>query len=272
MISHFLLVGGVAVLSFALRSFPMPLLQRMGTIGIFVTSFLAGWLIGGELWIGGLFAASWLLLPWLEILTNVRRLRLPIERSLQHRTPPARSIFPGFSELTGEVEGQGFEYVEDTGWNHDDHIHFFRLFYDEGKRTQAAICLVEQGDLAFYYISLTSRNAKGEVFMTWNYPFSYGLQVPPKLHLNRVQGEVPFSELWERHEAYLGLQNLTVGELAEQPAAAFSDNLQSDMRDQIFHNLDRGLLVKDGEKLIRYTVRGMFFLWFQFLRDLVRLS
>ena len=73
-ISHLLLVLGAAVLSAALRSFQNPLLFRLGTLGIVATSFLAGWLLGGSVGLGAVLAASWLFLPWLEILTKVRRL------------------------------------------------------------------------------------------------------------------------------------------------------------------------------------------------------
>ncbi|HEY5791924.1 MAG TPA: hypothetical protein VIS74_01415 [Chthoniobacterales bacterium] len=272
MTSHLLLVAGMGVLSFALRSFQFPLLHRMGTAGIFLTSFLAGWLLGGALWIGVVFAAFWLLLPWLEILTHVRRLRLPIERALQSRTPPPRNTFPGFTEFSDEAEQLGFEYAEDAGWTYNDHAHFFRLFYHAEKRIQAAICLVEQGDLAFYYLSLTTRGVDERVFVTWNYPFSYGLQLPPKIRLNRLQGEVSFEQLLERHESFLTAQKLPLEMIAEQPAGSFRRKIQGDLHDQIIHNLNRGLLVRDGEKLIRYTLRGMFFLWLQFLRDLVRFS
>jgi len=272
MMSAFLVVAGVGVFSFALRSFRHPTLHRLGTLGIFITSFLAGWLIGGELWLGAAFAVSWLLLPWLEILTHVRRMRLPLERSLAARTPPARSVFPGFAEFSEEAEEVGFEYVQDTGWDHEDHTHFFRLFYDADKRVQAAICLVEQGDLAFYYLALTSRGQDGRVWMTWNYPFSYGLKLPPRIQLNRVQGEADFQKLLERHEAFLAAHQITPEQIAPQPVDAICESLERDLRDQIFHNIDRGLLVRDGETLIRYSTRGLFFLWFQFLRDFVRLS
>ena len=78
MISDILLVVGVGVLSAGLRSFGHPVLFRVGTIGMVLTSFLAGWLIGGSLALGFAFAATWFLLPWLEILTRIRRMRLPI--------------------------------------------------------------------------------------------------------------------------------------------------------------------------------------------------
>ena len=96
-ISHLLLILGAAVLSAALRSFQNPMLFRLGTLGIVATSFLAGWLLGGSLVLGVVLAASWLLLPWLEILTKVRRLRLPIDRRLEPRTPTHPQFVSGLS-------------------------------------------------------------------------------------------------------------------------------------------------------------------------------
>ena len=129
-ISHLLFVLGAAALSAALRSFEHRLLFRLGTLGIVVTSFLAGWLLGGSVALGAALAASWLFLPWLEILTRVRRMRIPIERRLGPRTPPSRNSFPGFQEMTEEVEEQGFEHLEDVGWDYEDNRHFYRVFRD----------------------------------------------------------------------------------------------------------------------------------------------
>lgn len=272
MISNFLLVLGVAILSAALRSFRQPWLFRLGTLGIAATSFLAGWLLGGSPWLGAIFAVSWLFLPWLEILTRVRQLRLPAERILAPRTPPSRNAFPGFAELTDEVEAEGFEHLEDTGWEYDDNRQFFRVFFHEQKRIQTCICLVEQGGMAFFYISLTSRAADQRIFMTWNYPFSYGLQLPPRLHIRRFSGASPFSNLLAAHEEFLRRSGVAPAELIDQSGEEVLQAMQTDLRSQISHNLDIGLLKRDGERFIRYTIRGMFFLWFQFLRDLVRFS
>jgi len=272
MIFNILMVTGVAVLSMALRSFRHPWPHRAGTVGIFATSFLAGWLIGGHIWLGVLFVCSWLMLPWLEILTRVRALRLPIDRSLEPRTPPTRNTFPNFGELTSEVEQDGFEFVEDTGWEYGDQRQFFRLFYSESRRAQACICLVEQNDLAFFYISLTSVDPDGLHLTTWNYPFSYGLKLSPKVKFHRVGGDVPFASLLEAHVLFLKEQGLTLEGCREQDPSAFAKQIEQEMREQILHNLDRGLLVREGQEFIRYSVRGWFYLWLQFLRDLVRLS
>jgi len=272
MISDLLLVLGVAVLSAAFRSFQHPLLFRIGTLGIGATSFLAGWLLGDSIWLGAALAASWLFLPWLEILTRVRRMRLPLERTLQPSTPPNRNSFPGFAGMTEEIEVQGFEHVEDIGWNYEDNRHFYRVFNHPQRKTQASVCLSEQQGFAFYYLTLTSRTADGQVFMTWNYPFSYGLKLPPHLRVRRFANAGPFSEMLASHEGLLKSNSVNTAQLLDQNPEEIVHTMQVEMRTQIAHNIAIGLLKPDGEKLIRYTTRGMFFLWFQFLRDLVRIS
>lgn len=272
MISNILIILGVAVLCIALRCFRHPIAFRLSTVGIVVTLFLLGWLLGGSLAAGFVCAASWLFLPWLEILTRVRRLRLPVERTLVPRTPPTRNVFPGFSEITEEVEAEGFEYVEDTGWDYEDNRQFYRLFCHPRAHTEAAICLVEQNEFAFYYLMLTTRASDGRVFMTWNYPFSYGLSPAPRLKLNRISGELSFAEIAKKHEEFLTSNHLSGCQIPSVSPKAIRDELQNDLRAQIMHNIDKGLLKRDDHNLIRYSVRGMFYLWFQFLRDIVRIS
>jgi hypothetical protein len=270
MISNLLLVLGIGVLSAALRTVPHPLFLRLSTLGVVATSFLAGWLLGGSVWLGVALALSWLFLPWLEILTRVRRMRLPIDRRLEPRTPPGRGTFPGFIEVTDAIEGDGFEHVGDIGWEFEDTRHFYRISADTSRRLQAGICLVEQNDIAFYYLTVTSRAADGRIFITWNYPFSYGLKIQPRVKMNRVAGHLSFSEMVAAHQEFLAAEGVSAGACVNQTAEETVAAMQTEMRMQITHNIDAGLLKRDGEHFIRYTARGMFFLWVQFLRDLVR--
>jgi len=273
LLSNILFVVGMAILCWALRSCHHPLLHRTGTLGIFVTSFLAGWLLGGEIWLGVAFAASWLFLPWVEILTRIRTLRLPAERNLRPSAPPSSYSFPGLEDLTEEVEENGFEYVEDASWEHDGLKHFYRLFYHSSLHLQAAICLVEQNDFGFFYISLTSRSSDSDSqFMTWNYPFSYGMKLPPSWKVQRLQGEILFSEMVATHREFLLGKGLTPEGMASQCTQTMCEEIRRSVEQQINHNIEAGLLLRDPDNFIRYSVRGMFFLWFQFLRDLVRLS
>lgn len=272
MLSNFLIVAAVAVLSVALRTYHTPMIRRVGTLGVFVTSFLAGWLIGGHLLLGVAFASTWLLLPWLEILTRVRKLRLPLERNLEPAQQPSREDFPNLRELTEEIEAAGFESVDDLGWTYESQRQFYRLFYQPASNTEAALCFVEQDGLAFYYMSVTSRSSAGQVYLTWTYPFSYGLRLLPSLHLHRVEPSSSFCEMLAGHRYQLDLRHVGLDAVLPQTPDSMREHIEDDLRRQISHNLDLGLLAKVGEDRIRYSARGMLFLWVQFLRDLVRLS
>ena len=147
-------------------------------------------------WVWGLVAAlGWLFLPWLEILTRIRALRLPKEKQLRPKSPPSSDTFPALSEITREIEDEGFVYVSDAGWDWEDYRQFFRLFYREEDRAQAAICLNEQRDFSFYYLRISSRTKDGTVWTTWNYPLSYGLKLSPAFRINRQRPDRSFWQL-----------------------------------------------------------------------------
>ena len=94
MLFGFLLTLGVAVLSVALRSFQSSFSQKAGALGILIASFLLVYFVTGN-WVLGLVGAlSWLFLPWLEILTRIRALRLPKEKRLRPKSPPSPDLFP----------------------------------------------------------------------------------------------------------------------------------------------------------------------------------
>ena len=84
---------GVVVLSVALRSYQSSFAQKTGAIGILAATFLGVYFATGS-WVFGLIATvSWLFLPWLEILTRIRALRLPREKALRPKTR-RRKFFP----------------------------------------------------------------------------------------------------------------------------------------------------------------------------------
>jgi hypothetical protein len=272
MLPHLLLIAGVAVLSAACRSFAHPALQKLGAIGILATSYLIGWLATGSPMVGAICAGSWLLLPWLEILTRIRKLRLPVEKNLRHRSPPSRESFPSLQELTEEIEEETFEHVEDAGWDWEDYQQFFRLFYRGGERTQATICLIDQNNIAFYYLSLSSRAKNGTIWTTWNYPFSYSLKLAPGWRVNRLRSDQSFLEMHESHKYWLQKNQVVLDDLEALEPDNIPQEIQRDLRAQVTHNLAKGVLKKTSGGQICYSWRGMLYIWFQFLRDLVRLS
>jgi hypothetical protein len=74
------------------------------------------------------------------------------------------------------------------------------------------------------------------------------------------------------HRLFLDREHIAVDAIVPQEPEQLGEQLEADMRRQIAHNLRSGVLKRDGEKMIRYSARGLLFLWLQFLRDLIRLS
>ena len=270
--SHLLLILGVAALSMSLRSFSSVLLQKLGTLGILATSFLIGWLFTGYWPVGVALASTWVMLPWLEILTRVRKLTLPVEKSLRPKTPPNPQVFPALDELTIEIEGEKFEHIDDVGWDWEDAQQFLRLFYKTEERSQAALCLIDQQEVAFFYISVSSRAKDGRIWTTWNYPFSYSLKLAPECRVNRLPGDRTFLELHESHRDFLRMNGIIVEDLEPLDAELIQAGIAHDLSAQISHNLAAGVLKKNAAGEVRYSWRGLFYIWFQFLRDFVRLS
>lgn len=272
MLFNFLFILGLLALSMALYSFEGLLFQKLGALGILGTSFAAGYLLSGRWELGVLCAGLWLLLPWLEILTRTRQLRLPSEKRLRQKSPPSEEDFPALDELTLEIEEEKFEQLENVGWNWEDHHQFFRIFYKPDERCQAAICLIEQEEIAFYYLSLSSRAADGTVWTTWNYPFIYSLKVAPHLKINRLRGNESFLQLLEGHREFLRGNGVNLEQLVATEPEGIQAEIENDLRTQISHNLSKGVLTHAGEGEVRYSWRGLLFLWVQFLRDLLRFS
>jgi hypothetical protein len=177
MVSDFLLILGVAVLSISLRTFRVRLLQKLGAAGIVATSFLIGWRLTGYWGVGLFCALSWLLLPWLEILTRVRNCACPwsaafgrnrrrmLRLSQRSRISPKKSRESSSSMCRIPV-GIGTIISSTSG---------FSIIPPSARRRR--ICLIDQENVAFYYLSLSSRAKDGKMWTTWNYPFSYSLRL-----------------------------------------------------------------------------------------------
>lgn len=272
MLFYFLLILGLLTMSFALYSFEGVIFQKLGALGILATSFTAGYALSDSWQIGFFCAGVWLFLPWLEILTRTRQLRLPSQKRLRPKTPPSQENFPALEELTSEIEEEGFEQLENVGWNWDDHQQFFRVFLKEDERCQATICLIDQEDIAFYYLTISSRATDGTNWTTWNYPFVYSLKVAPSTRINRRQSTESFLQLIESHRHFLSTHGVVTNDLTPSDPDKIQAEMESDLRNQIEHNLSAGVLTPAGEGEVRYSWRGLFFLWVQFLRDLLRFS
>src|SRR2546422_2718227 len=271
MLFGLLLTLGVAVLSVGLRTFHNSYAQKAGALGILAATFL-GFYFATNNWVWGLIAAvAWFFLPWVEILTRIRALRLPKEKQLRPKSPPSADVFPTLNDITREIEGAGFVHVNDAGWDWEDYRQFFRLFYKDEDRAQATICLNEQHDLSFYYLRISSRGTSGIIWTTWNYPLSYGLKLTPQFRINRQRPDQSFWQLYQSHRAFLRRNNVPIDAIDLLDEKQIEKEIERDLREQIAHNIHKGVLKQTPEGDVKYSWRGMFYLWCQFLLDLVRL-
>src|SRR5947208_15159854 len=89
---------GVGVLAVALRSFQSSFSQKAGAIAILIVSYLLVYFVTDSHVLGAVAAAAWFFLPWVEILTRIRALRLPKEKRLRPKPPPSSDTFPRSEE------------------------------------------------------------------------------------------------------------------------------------------------------------------------------
>ncbi|MCB1275467.1 hypothetical protein [Prosthecobacter sp.] len=269
-LQQILYVAATIVFAIACRSFENRFVQKLGWIALLGASYLSGYYLTDTHVGGGIFIGAWFMLPWLEIIFRVRRLRFPIKSEVKHRFPPSREVFPELSDLSSEAEDAGFTEVGDTGWQWSQTDTFMRLLYHAEKRTQAAIALAQQGEFGFSYVSLTSRANSGVTFTTTNYPFAATMKHSPKQRLNRFIHAASFEDLLERHEAFLQREGISLEDLALQDTEYLHAYIERDMSVQIDHNITAGVIEPTGNGEFRYSWRGCIFLYWQVVKDMLR--
>ena len=79
-------------------------------------------------------------------------------------------------------------------------------------------------------------------------------------------------QLRENHRSFLLSHNISTEQLQDLNPDDIPLDIQKDLRVQLAHNLTQGILTHAGADQFRYSWRGLFFIWVQFLRDLVRFS
>jgi len=268
--SQILLFTGLLLFAFACRTYNNRYLAKAGWVAVLVATYVGAYgLTGRHSW-GWVAVAMWFLFPWVEIMGRVRKLRFPIHSEVKHRFPPSREVFPDLDEISSEMEEAGFEQTDDAGWKWEDTDHFIRLFYNGEKKLQSSINIAQQGEFVFSHASVTTRTADGLTLVTTNYPFSFTMKPTPKQRMNRCDDAETFEEMLESHEAFLTKAGATSETIEAQDPEHLSVGVEEELSKQIDHNLTAGVIVKADDKHFRYSWRGCLFLWFQVLKDMIR--
>lgn len=269
-LQEILYVAAAVVFAVACRTFNNRVIQKLGWLAFLTASYMGAYFLTRSHVAGACGVGLWFVLPWVEIVGRVRRLRFPIHSEVKHRFPPSREVFPDLDELSQELEKAGFVEAADTGWKWSETDHFMRLFYHEELRAQASIALAQQGQFAFSYVTVTSRSRDDVTYTTTNYPFAPTMKFSPGHRVNRFAGASSMEELMDSHKRFLSRLGIEPDQLVSVDTEHLASYIEKDMSAQVDHNLTAGLIELTGNGEFRYSWRGCFFLWFQVVKDMIR--
>lgn len=265
-------VLAVVIFGYALRSCRTTLLRKLGAVVMLAASGLCFYYLGGSIWWAVAAMAAWFFLPWVELLTRIRNLRMPLENKLEQKFYADLDAYPDAEKHIHTLERAGFEHIRNCGWNLGGMDQLYQLYWNAETRSVAALCLCEQSNVTFSYLTLTSRDITDGIWRTTNFPFSPTLKPAPSVHWNRISCvHECVAKLIEQHCSFLAKQGFIDDDLSIPDPDHLEEELEHEMRRQIDHNLQQGIITLTGDGHFRYTAKGLFFLWRQFICDMVRL-
>ena len=267
-----LIVLGILLIALALRTARRTWVRKLGAVAFLVASYTLFYFLTNAWW-GGVFGVVlWFFLPWVELLTRVKRMKLPMDNRLRHRAAPNPAFFPHAQETMDRMEQEGFEHTADCGWEWSGMKQHYRLFFHPQSKTVASLCLCEQADVVFSFLSITSIAADGTILRTTNYPFAPTLKYPAKFRWNHVPcSRHCFLQILDDHKKHLSQHKLSEQDLQVIDPDQIEEMIEEEMQEMIEHNLDHGIIEFAGDGHFCYSTKGLFYLWGQFVKDMVRL-
>lgn len=266
------IVIAIIIFGYALRSCRTAMLRKLGALVMLVASGLCFYFLTLSIWWGVAAVAAWFFLPWVELLTRIRKMRMPIENKLQQRFSTNVSNYPNADVHTLTLERAGFEHIRDCSWNLGGMEQLYQLFWNAETRSVVSICLCEQSNVTFSYLTITSKDITNGVWRTTNFPFSPTLKPTPRVHWNQISCvNECVVKLLEHHCDFLEKQGFIDDDLSIPDPDLLEEEIEHELRRQIDHNLQKGIIRLTGDGNFRYTLRGLLYLWKQFVRDMIRL-
>ena len=267
--------GCVALLmaGFGLLQLDSLVARKFGMGLVWAASAVGAYFLTQSVVLAALMLVAWICFPIWEMLFVLRQLRVPRHRELTDGQAPRQEI-EELSELTHEMRGAGFEQLDECCLKPAQHDQYYRLFDRADGRAQGTIGFIAQGAIGFHFIAFTSTGKDGRRWVTWDYPLTYGLSMPPNIALYRALHCESVAELYQAHLNFLEINNVQPEDLApgEHTAAAAREQLEQTLNQQIEYNISRGFLAPvtgtDSESFC-YSWRGTIYVAGQILRDLI---
>jgi hypothetical protein len=263
-----LMLGGLFLLQ--LESI---LFRKVGMALLWLASGLAAYYFTGSAALAALMLALWIFFPLWEMLFVLRQLRVPRHRELADARAP-RDEFEELGEITRELTDTGFEQLDECRLRPAQHEQYYRIFVREDGLTQATVGYIAQGAIGFHFIAFTSMGRDDRRWVTWDYPLTYGLVMPPETAVYRALQCETVAELYQAHLDFLEANEIKPADLVagERTPEAARARLEQTLNQQIEYNISRGYLAPvagpDTENFC-YSWRGTLYVAGQILRDLL---
>jgi len=269
------LLGCLALMLFgmALMQFNSVLSRKAGIGLIWLTSGLATYFLSGSIPLACAVLMAWIFLPLWEMVFVLRQLRVPRHRELTDGQPP-REASADLSDLTGELLDLGFEKLDDCRLDPAEHNQYYRIFIRQDGLVQATIGFVSHGPIGFHFVAFTSHGKDERRWVTWDYPLTYGLVMPPNVAVYRCLDCEDVQSLYQAHLDFLEINDVRDDDLAagEKTPEAARARLEETLNQQIEYNISQGFLApatKNDNETFCYSWRGTFYVARQVLRDLL---
>lgn len=247
--------------------------RKIGMALIWLASGLGAYFMTGSVFLAVAMLALWIFFPLWEMVFVLRQLRVPRHRELADARAP-RDEFEELGDMTDALTGTGFELLDECKLRPAQHEQYYRIFIREDGRVQATIGYIAQGPVGFHFVAFTSNGKDGRRWVTWDYPLTYGLVMPPEISVFRALHCQDIAELYQAHLDFLEINSISTDDLevGVRTREAARARLEETLNQQIEYNISHGYLAPvkaQDEENFCYSWRGTLYVAGQVLRDLL---
>jgi hypothetical protein len=263
-----LMLGGLSLLQLDNITF-----RKIGMAMIWLASGVAIYFATGSVVLAALMLVAWMFFPLWEMLFVLRKLRVPRHRELADARAP-RDEFEELADITRQLDTADFEQVDECRLRPAQHEQYYRIFVRKDGLAQATVGYIAQGAIGFHFVAFTSNSQDGRRWITWDYPLTYGLVMPPETALYRALYCESVPDLYQAHLDFLEVNGVKEESLVadERTREAARARLEQTLNQQIEYNISRGFLAPaagpDSDNFC-YSWRGTLYVAGQVLRDLI---
>jgi hypothetical protein len=269
------LLGCTALLLAGLTAFQFDsaTLRKIGLGFVWLASGLGVHAVSGSLLLAFAMLTAWILFPLWEMVFVLRQLRVPRHRQLADARAP-REEFEELSELTRVMVEAGFDQLDECKLRPSEHEQYYRIFIRKDGLVQSTIGYIAQGPIGFHFTAFTSQGKDGRRWVTWDYPLTYGLVMPPETAVYRALQCQNLPDLYQAHLDFLAANEVSdeALEAVEPTRDAARARLEENLNQQIEYNISRGYLApvkKPDSENFCYSWRGTLYVAGQVLRDML---